>query len=211
MFDADRTITNPYVKETVSIIQPVISFAFMIEALFRVIAMGLVCNKHAYLKDAFNIFDMVIIITIFVAFLGRVLLGENQVKDIRVMATFAKVFRTLRPLRLVKAAKLRYTVESLVGAVPNLFNALLLNILVLYVFSVLGVQMFCGRISFCSDGSEKNKTECLNSTLTTANYTWDTPPQNFNNIFESLLTFFEIETLEDWQIPAFNAMDSSTE
>jgi len=38
-----------------------------------------------------------------------------------------------------------------------------------------------------------------------------TPPANFDNIFNSLITFFEIQTLSDWEEPAFRAMDAADE
>lgn len=119
-----------------------------------------------------------------------------------------KVFRAFRPLRLVKSKEMRDTVESLISAIPNMSNAMLINFLCLYVYSILGVQLLNGRLSFCQQNDIKlenlNKTECclLNNT------TWETNPQNYNNIFQSMLTFFEVQTLEDWHDPAFQAMDS---
>ena len=68
-----------------------------------------------------------------------------------------------------------------------------------------------GRIASCSymDGDEAismelNKADCL-----AKGYDWDLPPDNYNNIFASMLTFFEISTLEMWPDIMFNAFDSS--
>jgi hypothetical protein len=66
--------------------------------------------------------------------------------------------------------------------------------------------MLCGRVSYCSNRKYPNKVECLKNKST-----WETPPQNYNNIFFSMLTFFEIQTLEDWYVPVFVAMDSSND
>ena len=44
-----------------------------------------------------------------------------------------------------------------------------------------------------------------------AGYDWELPPDNYNNIFASMLTFFEISTLEMWPDIMFNAFDSSEE
>ena len=81
---------------------------------------------------------------------------------------------------------------------PSLANVLLLQLLALYIFSILGVQLLCGRVSFCSEAKFLTKKTCLQGKAT-----WETHPQNYNNIFSSMLTFFEIETLGDWSVFAF--------
>jgi hypothetical protein len=42
-------------------------------------------------------------------------------------------------------------VNSLLKAIPSLFNVALINILFLVVFGILGVQIFKGQIGFCND------------------------------------------------------------
>lgn len=40
---------------------------------------------------------------------------------------------------------------------------------------------------------------------------WVVPPNNYDNIFMSMLTFFEVSTLEMWPDIMFNAFDHATE
>jgi hypothetical protein len=40
---------------------------------------------------------------------------------------------------------------------------------------------------------------------------WITPLQNHNNIFFSMLTFFEVQLLEDWFEPIYRSIDSTPE
>ena len=75
---------------------------------------------------------------------------------------------------------------------------MLLMLLTLYIFSILGVQLLCGRLSYCSKKEFCNKEDCLANKAT-----WETYPQNYNNIFKSMLTFFEVETLGDWHSRVF--------
>lgn len=77
----------------------------------------------------------------------------------------------MRPLRLARTPLLADTVSSLMGAMPNLGNAALINLLFIYIFSILGVQLLCGKVSFCADLKFKNKIECLEN-----GSTWETPP-----------------------------------
>ena len=87
------------------------------------------------------------------------------------LATTLKVLRVIRPLRLMRAPEMRNTIESLIKSIPQLFNALLLNVIILYVFSILGVQLFCGRFSYCEGATTLDKKECLQSKRI-----WETHP-----------------------------------
>jgi hypothetical protein len=40
---------------------------------------------------------------------------------------------------------------------------------------------------------------------------WVTPLQNHNNIFFSMLTFFEVQLLEDWFEPIYRSIDSTAD
>jgi len=44
-----------------------------------------------------------------------------------------------------------------------------------------------------------------------ANEDWLLPPENYNNFFISMLTFYEVSTLEMWPDIMFMAIDSSEE
>lgn len=100
---------------------------------------------------------------------------------------------------------------------------MLIIFLFLLVFGILGVQMFKGAVSSCNDDSDKikNKAECVgNFTIDIKNDVgditgtkivqreWITPVHNYNNIFNSMLTFFEICSLEMWPDRMFEAIDA---
>ena len=53
---------------------------------------------------------------------------------------------------------------------------------------------------------ELDKKECL-----LKKGKWETYQSNYDNIFSSMLTFFEIETLGEWHERAFQAMDSQSD
>ena len=50
-----------------------------------------------------------------------------------------RAFKALRPLRLARSPTLKDTVSSLMGAMPSLANAASINVLFIYIFSILGV------------------------------------------------------------------------
>jgi len=116
--------------------------------------------------------------------------GTNDtefVAKLRVAAEILKIFKALRPLRLLRLPMLRSTLDSIVYALPALKSAIIIDFLLLYVFGILGVQMLCGRLSACEDEKWRNKVDCLAN-----DSTWVRPMQNHDNIFASMLTFFEI-------------------
>ena len=93
----------------------------------------------------------------------------------------------LRPLRLARNPALRDTIGSLMSSLSKLFYACVVNILFLYIFAILGVQIMCGKTSHCENKYYINKIECLE-----AGEKWVTPLSNYNNIFAAMRTFFEM-------------------
>lgn len=95
-------------------------------------------GKETYLRDPWNILDFVIV---GFSVLNWIL---DSVSDVSV--TFLRGFRALRalrPLRMVsKNEGLKLVVNSLLRAIPALFNVILINLLFLLVFGILGVQLF---------------------------------------------------------------------
>jgi hypothetical protein len=56
-----------------------------------------------------------------------------------------RALRALRPLRMIsKDEGMKTIVNSLLKAIPSLFNVALINILFFVVFGILGVQIFKG-------------------------------------------------------------------
>ena len=173
--------------------------------------MGLYNNKNAYLKDYANVFDFFLINVILVESLLYFIenmddtyhRSKETVKSNRLALTIARFGRLLRPLRLIRAPEMRDTLDSLIKSMPSLCNALLMNLMCLYVYSILGIQLFSGRMSYCSVKQYMSKDDCE-----AGKAKWKTNPQNFDNIFRAMLTFFDIQTLEDWHQPVFNAVDS---
>jgi voltage-gated sodium channel len=85
-------------------------------------------------------------------------------------ATVARLIRLLRVLRLVSALpKLRLLVSTLVSSIPGMANVLLLMILVFYIYAVAGFHFFHQH-----------------------------DPDKWGTLGDSLLTLFQIVTLDDW-------------
>ena len=129
---------------------------FILEAVIKIIALGFVIGKDAYLKESWNILDFVIVVSSIL----------NWFFDYFFKKSFSflrgfRALRALRPLRMIsKDEGMKTIVNSLLKAIPSLVNVALINILFLVVFGILGVQIFKGQMGYCNDDSVTYKTKC---------------------------------------------------
>lgn len=128
-------ITDEYFNNTIDLIVNIISGFFIAEACIKIIALGFLCGEEAYLKDSWNILDFIIVLSsIFNWLLDRFS---------KISFSFLRGFRALRalrPLRMIsKDEGMKTVVNSLLKAIPSLFNVALINLLFLVVFGILGV------------------------------------------------------------------------
>ena len=105
--------------------------------LFKILAQGLILHKNAYLRDAWNWLDTVVVIT------GIMEMMQLSFFKVRALRTL----RVLRPLRSIKAfPKMRQLVSSLVGSVNSLLNAVVFMMFIFMLFGILGIQQFKGTM-----------------------------------------------------------------
>ena len=199
-------LTEVYAKDTLKLFGTIVSILFIVECVLKIFVMGFVIGKKTYLRDSFNVLDFVIVVISIVAWI----LESMEGFDISFVRAF-RALRALRPLKLVsKNEGMKLVVNSILNSIPSLINVGLISILFYFVFGVIGLQMLMGKVSRCFDQAgdpvNLNKVDCLKAELE-----WVVPPNNYDNIFFSMLTFFEISTLEMWPDIMFNAFDKAPE
>jgi hypothetical protein len=102
-------------------------------------AIKLVAYKGRYFKDGWNVFDFIIVVGTGIGLLLKYGMGL----DIGAVATAVRTFRVARILRIVKrASSLRILFATLVRTLPSLWNVGAILVLLTYIYSVLGVQLF---------------------------------------------------------------------
>ncbi|QQP56288.1 Uncharacterized protein FKW44_000902, partial [Caligus rogercresseyi] len=98
--------------------------------------------------------------------------------------------RALRLLRVFKVTKywspLRNLVIALMNALSSIMSLLFLLFLFIFIFALLGMQLFGGSFNFPDS----------------------TPTSNFNTIINALLTVFQVLTEEDWNNVMYTAIVS---
>ena len=202
----EPVLKDEYAKATLKLFGDVISALFIAECVLKIFVMGFIRGKKAYLAEPFNVLDFVIVVISIAAWV----LESGDGFDISFVRAF-RALRALRPLKLVsKNEGMKLVVNSILGSIPSLLNVGLISALFYFVFGVIGLQLLMGRVSSCAgpdgEGVPVNKEECL-----ALGNEWSRPPNHYDNIFMSMVTFFEISTLEMWPDIMFSALDSAKE
>lgn len=100
---------------------------------------------------------------------------------------------------------LQVVVNALVGAIPSIFNVLLVCLIFWLIFSIMGVNLFAGKFYYCfNETSEEiflpeavnNKSECF--ALIEANFTdvrWKNIKVNYDNVGMGYLSLLQVVSL----------------
>eukprot|EP00818_Percolomonas_sp_WS_P004657 CAMPEP_0117436504 /NCGR_PEP_ID=MMETSP0759-20121206/1040_1 /TAXON_ID=63605 /ORGANISM="Percolomonas cosmopolitus, Strain WS" /LENGTH=1762 /DNA_ID=CAMNT_0005228103 /DNA_START=105 /DNA_END=5393 /DNA_ORIENTATION=- len=144
---------------------------FTIEMLLKFFVQGVVIfslrkeNRVGYLNDPWNVLD---------AFIVVVSIATLVYTDSRISAI--KALRALRPLRFVNKIKgLKVVVSTLFRSISAIINVLIICLLVFVIFGILGVELFGGKMYYCTTEYIGTQNDCLypNGVNRTMDFTWD--------------------------------------
>ncbi|XP_073235068.1 voltage-dependent L-type calcium channel subunit alpha-1D-like [Porites lutea] len=151
---------------------------FIAEMLLKMYGLG----PKVYFKSAFNRFDCAVV-------LGGII--EIVVQYFTNYSFGISVLRSLRLLRVFKFtrfwASLRNFVTSLLNSMRSILSLIFLLLLFIFIFALLGMQLFGGKFS------ERH----------------DAPRTNFDNFLKAMLAVFQIMTGEDWNAVMYNGIVAS--
>jgi hypothetical protein len=108
---------------------------FLIEALLKMTAFGF----RGYFRETGNIFDLVIVLSSIVSTIVSLTMNV----DFGSSTTFIRALRMIRIFKLIKQAKgMRVIFDTLIITVPAITNIGGLLLLLLFMFSILGIFLF---------------------------------------------------------------------
>ena len=144
----DNPNTDPSgpLAETLDIFDYVLTTLFTLECLINIILFGLIFNgKSSYARDPWNIMDL----TIVLFSLLTLILANSAGGDYSILKLF-RMLRVLRPLRFLKRnLGLKIQVISLMNAIPDIVNLLLISMLILMIFGIQAVGFLKGKMRYC--------------------------------------------------------------
>ena len=122
---------------------------FSLEITMKCVADGLLFPRaNAYLCDGWNWIDLIVT----AALIPSVAFPKSQAVESFGATKILRVFRALRPLRMVKNNEnMRRVFTAIIRSLPGIFQVMCLNLTVLAVFAILGMELFGGRLWYCTN------------------------------------------------------------
>lgn len=107
---------------------------YTLEALLKILGLGLVIHKNSYLRDPWNILDFLVVIIGVISILARI----PNLKSLRTL-------RALRPLKSINVIpSMKRLVGSLLMSLPLMGNVVMFLLFMFVIFGILGLQVFQG-------------------------------------------------------------------
>ncbi|XP_023204792.1 sodium channel protein type 4 subunit alpha B-like [Xiphophorus maculatus] len=188
----------------------VFNFVFVVEIILKLGAYG--CKT--FFSSAWCWLDF-LIADVSLVLLSASILGYSELGAIKSLRTL----RALRPLRVLSCFEgLRVVVNELVGAIPSIFNVLLICLVLWLIFSIMGVNLFAGKFFCCfNETSEEyfspeevnNKSQCLD--LFEKGFSearWKNTKINFDSVVMGYLSLLQVSTFKGWLDIMYSAVDS---
>uniref|UniRef100_A0AAZ1WZ29 Sodium channel protein n=1 Tax=Oreochromis aureus TaxID=47969 RepID=A0AAZ1WZ29_OREAU len=198
------------IKTILEYADQVFTYVFVVEMVLKWVAYGF----KTYFTNAWCWLDFLIVDVSLVSLTANIL-GYSELGAIKSLRTL----RALRPLRaLSRFEGMKVVVNALVGAVPSIFNVLLVCLIFWLIFSIMGVNLFAGKFYYCfNETSEElflpdkvdNKTQCL--ALIQENFTevrWKNLKINYDNVGMGYLSLLQVATFKGWMDIMYAAVDS---
>lgn len=191
---------NPFISYTAFLyLDNAILIIFVLDIIIRIIAEGLIILPTSYLRNNWNIFDLIIVILQIVAAFGP-LIGSTRI--VRLIQSF-QALRIFRIVRYFESMRLIFM--DLFHGIPNMILALMLMISIYIPFALYGVNLFGGRFQYCNDGDALGIDDCHGEFSIGEGHPiyqpriWNNPYHyNFDTFGQALLHLVLIASGEGW-------------
>ncbi|KAL4477028.1 hypothetical protein ABPG72_011725 [Tetrahymena utriculariae] len=147
---------------------------YTVEMGLKILAYGFIFSKNAYIKEGWNVIDLVIIVTGWLPYV----ISSNSFN-----LSALRSLRVLRPLRSISKVKvLNQLVTALFSSIPLLKDAFIILLFFFTVFAIAGLQLFTGQLKTrCFDIYTGIKYGDENNNLFVCAQDSDCPPVNGAN------------------------------
>ena len=121
--------------------------------ILKVVALGFVLDEGSYLRDNWNKIDLVIVVVSLIdiqSIVTKYFQNNNTNSNSMNFLKVLRLLRTLRPLRFISHnAQLRLLITSLFDSILPITNALFIVLIVLFMFSIVGINLFYNLYHNC--------------------------------------------------------------
>jgi hypothetical protein len=165
---------NSKLKIALTFIDIFFTVLFILEALIKIIAKGLIVSNlpiKPYLRNSWNILDAFVVIVSSVDLLFYLTDSADAGGTLSALRSL-RALRALRPLRVIsRNESMRLIVKALLASLPSMANVMLVFSLFLLIFGIIAVSFYQGLFWHCQDRWDaltpinvdliENKDECL--------------------------------------------------
>ncbi|TDH06943.1 hypothetical protein EPR50_G00118540 [Perca flavescens] len=197
------------IKTMLEYADKIFTYIFILEMLLKWVAYG----YAKYFTNAWCWLDFLIVDVSLVTMVANAM-GYSELGPIKSLRTL----RALRPLRaLSRFEGMRVVVNALLGAIPSIFNVLLVCLIFWLIFSIMGVNLLAGKYGRCVNKTSdenflpsdvNNKTECENLDKEVAR--WKNHKINFDNVGLGYLALLQVATFKGWMDIMYAAVDAQS-
>ncbi|KAF7215908.1 sodium channel protein type 2 subunit alpha-like [Nothobranchius furzeri] len=201
--------TRKTVKIMLEYADKVFTVIFILEMLLKWVAYGFA----KYFTNAWCWLDFFIVDVSLVSLVANAL----EYSDIGAIKSL-RTLRALRPLRaLSRFEGMRVVVNALMGAIPSIFNVLLVCLIFWLIFSIMGVNLFAGKFYGCvntttginyNTSKVQNKSVCMDLAMEDNNTRWKKIKVNYDNVAMGYLALLQVATFKGWMDIMYAAVDS---
>ncbi|XP_070770295.1 sodium channel, voltage-gated, type I-like, alpha [Enoplosus armatus] len=196
------------IKTILEFADKIFTYIFILEMLLKWVAYG----YAKYFTNAWCWLDFLIVDVSLVSMVANAI-GYSDLGPIKSLRTL----RALRPLRaLSRFEGMRVVVNALLGAIPSIFNVLLVCLIFWLIFSIMGVNLFAGKYYQCINRTTdkrfltsevKHKNDCL---ALGNEARWKNHKINFDNVGLGYLALLQVATFKGWTDIMYAAVDSQS-
>uniref|UniRef100_A0A672LMC8 Voltage-dependent L-type calcium channel subunit alpha n=1 Tax=Sinocyclocheilus grahami TaxID=75366 RepID=A0A672LMC8_SINGR len=180
----------------------VFTTVFTIEIVLKMTVYGAFLHTGSFCRNSFNILDLIVV--------GVSLLSMGMESSTISVVKILRVLRVLRPLRAINRAKgLKHVVQCMFVAIKTIGNIVLVTMLLDFMFACIGVQLFKGKLYYCTDPLQKTHVQNSLHDMEVHQRMWVNSDFNFDNVLNGMLALFTISTFEGWPEILYKAIDSN--
>jgi len=207
----DPLRANSSINQTLGKFDYFFTTVFTIECMLKLISYGFFFHEGAFCRQAFNCLDIIVVSVSLISIFGGSGIGFLKI---------LRVLRVLRPLRAInRAPGLKQVVQCMIVSVKSIGNIMAVTVLLIFMFGVMGVQLFKGKFYSCTDLSMNTNNTCQGEYISFADgdinkpvieeRSWERSSFHYDNIFHAMLTLFVVCTFEGWPGILYVSIDSN--
>lgn len=167
------------------------TWAFFAEMIIKMIGLGI----NNYMHDKFNLFDAIVVTLSLVDWCLTIILTKEQKKAI---GSSMQALRALRLLRVIKLARSWTALQDIIGktvkSLKDISNFGVLLFLFMYIFALLGMEMFANQIRLTWDEEIIKDIPAF----VKSGGIMIAPRYNFDNVYNAVIVVFCAILGEDW-------------